>query len=236
MTGSSGGRAAGGGAAFFDVDETLITAKSMFEFLRFWLARTGDDGTRYARYAATLRDMSALGLPREEVNRAYYQYYTGAYAADVRAAGRDWYAAYRARPDAFVTAGISALAGHRAAGDAVVLVSGSFRACLDPLAEDLAVNRVLCGELVVDERGFLTGEVVEPMIGRAKADAVVRTMQELGLAAERCCGYGDHASDLDMLRAVGRPSVVGDDPTLGELARRHGWPVMSSAHGGREES
>jgi HAD superfamily hydrolase (TIGR01490 family) len=225
-----------GGAAFFDVDETLISAKSMFEFLRFWLARNGHDDTRYARCAAALRDMSALGLPREEVNRAYYQYYAGAYAADVRAAGRDWYAAYRKRPDAFVTAGISALAGHRAAGDAVVLVSGSFHFCLDPLAEDLAVDRVLCGELVVDERGFLTGEVVRPMIGRAKAEAVVRTIEELGLAAEDCCGYGDHASDLDMLRAVGRPTVVGDDPVLGQLARAHGWPVMSSVAGGREES
>ncbi|MET7736976.1 HAD-IB family hydrolase [Streptomyces sp. NPDC005402] len=223
------------GAAFFDVDETLITAKSMFEFLRFWLARGGDDGTRYARHAAALRDMSALGIPREEVNRAYYQYFAGTYAADVRAAGRDWYAAYRERPDAFVTAGLSALARHRAAGDTVVLVSGSFRACLDPLAEDLAADRVLCGQLVVDERGFHTGEVVEPMIGRAKADAVAKTMRELGLAAGDCCGYGDHASDLDMLRVVGRPSVIGDDPTLGELARTHGWPVMSSAHGARGE-
>lgn len=221
-----------GRAAFFDVDETLITAKSMFEFLRYWLAHTGDDGTGYQRAAGALRAMSAQGHPREVVNRAYYRNYAGAPVDDVFAAGREWYAEYRTRPTAFVAAGIAALAGHRTAGDTVVLVSGSFLACLAPLAADLAADRVLCTRVVVED-GTLTGDVVEPMIGRAKASAVTATIADLGLAPENCCGYGDHESDLDMLRIVGSPSVIGSDPTLTEHARDHGWPVLSPAGGGR---
>lgn len=220
-------------AAFFDVDETLLTGKSMFEFLRFWLARCGDDGTAYEREAAAVRELSARGMPREDVNRAFYSRFAGADAAEVRAAGRDWYARYRARPGAFVTAGVEALAAHRAAGDVVVLVSGSFPPALDPVAGDLGADRVLCTTVDVGADGRFTGTVTEPMIGAAKAEAVAKTAAELGVSIADCWGYGDHASDLGLLRAVGHPVVIGGDPVLTAHAREHGWPVLSQAGGGR---
>jgi HAD superfamily hydrolase (TIGR01490 family) len=124
---------------------------------------------------------------------------------------------------------VSALRAHRAAGDAVVLVSGSFLPCLAPVADDLGVTRVLCTQVTVAPLGTLTGAVEAPMIGRAKADAVRATIAGLGLSAAACWAYGDHASDLEMLRAVGHPSVVGDDPVLIGQAREHGWPVLERA-------
>ncbi|MFC9326847.1 HAD family hydrolase [Kitasatospora sp. NPDC057015] len=222
-------------AAFFDVDETLITAKSMFEFLRHWLALNGDDGSEYRERAAELRGIAARGLPREVGNRLYYRAFAGAPVAAVLAAGRAWYGDYRRRPDAFVTAGVAALARHRAAGDEVVLVSGSFEACLRPLALDLGADRVLCSEPLVGEDGRYTGMTGTSMIGEAKSLAVARTIGELGLRAGDCYGYGDHSSDLDMLDAVGHPVVIGADPVLNERAQERGWPVLSAAGGGREQ-
>lgn len=57
--------------AFFDVDETLITVKSMFAFLRHWLAERGDDGGEYARITDEIKQLAAAGTPREEINRHY---------------------------------------------------------------------------------------------------------------------------------------------------------------------
>jgi phosphoserine phosphatase len=71
------------------------------------------------------------------------------------------------------------------------------------------------------------------MIGRAKAEAVAKTAAGLGVSTQDCWGYGDHASDLGLLRAVGHPVVIGDDPVLAAHAREHGWPVLSQAGGGR---
>ncbi|WP_319018376.1 HAD family hydrolase [Microbispora sitophila] len=221
-------------AAFFDVDETLITAKSMFEFLRYWLARNGDDGTDYRRRAAELLDIAARGLPRAEGNRAYYLNFKGAPCADVAEAGRAWYADYREGPGSFVSASLSALARHRTAGDLIVLVSGSFGACLGPLAADLAADLVLCSDPSVAEDGTFTGEVTVPMIGAAKADAVARTIRERGLNAQDCFAYGDHVSDLEMLLVVGNPVVVGADPVLREHARSRDWPVLPATGGRRE--
>ncbi|MFE9676973.1 HAD family hydrolase [Streptomyces sp. NPDC006259] len=222
-------------AAFFDVDETLITAKSMFLFLRLWLAANGDDGTLYRRQADALRATVTQGLPREVGNRAYYRNFAGAPAADVLAAGRAWYADYRRLPEAFVTSCVAALERHRAAGDTVVLVSGSFEACLAPIAEDLGADLVLCSDPQTAPDGTYTGDVGTPMIGAAKTEAVTKAIADLGVAASDCFAYGDHSSDLGMLGAVGHPVVVGDDAVLGDIADKKGWPVLPAAGGRRDD-
>ncbi|MET8141384.1 HAD-IB family hydrolase [Sphaerisporangium sp. NPDC005288] len=208
--------------AFFDVDETLLTAKSMVEFLRYWLGR--DD----ARFRAVVAELGAVAERegRAAANRAYYRLFAGVSSAALTEAGRRWYARHRREPDAFVGSTAAALAGHRAAGDRVVLVSGSCRAVLDPLLTDVGGDDVLCTELVVGGDGRLTGEVARSMIGPAKSDAATELLLRLGASPADCFAYGDHASDLDLLTAVGSPRVVGGDPVLASWAEKHGWPVL----------
>lgn len=218
--------------AFFDVDETVIRVKSMFEFLRFWLSTQGDhDGTRYEAVAGELHARAASGVHRTEINRAYYRQFAGAEVADVVDAARRWYAGYRREPDAFITATLDALARHRDDGDTVVLVSGSFEPVLAPLAADVGAGAVLCTEPIVGTDGRYTGDVVRPMIGTNKADAVAELVAARGAQAEDCACYADHSSDLDMLQVVGRPTVVGDDPALRAHAADHGWAVLPADPG-----
>lgn len=209
-------------AAFFDVDETLLTAKSMVEFLRYWLG--GDD----ARFRSALTELSATAQRegRAVANRAYYRLFAGVPSATLAEGGRRWYAQHRRKPDAFVRSTAAALAEHHAAGDLVVLVSGSCHAVLEPLAADVGGGEVLCTELVVGGDGRLTGEVAGSMIGPAKSRAAARLLRRLSVSAADCFAYADHSSDLDLLTAVGNPRVVGDDPVLGSWAARHGWPVL----------
>jgi HAD superfamily hydrolase (TIGR01490 family) len=218
-------------AAFFDVDETLITVKSMFEFLRYWLARGGDNGPEYEAAVVELREMADRGVDRAEINRAYYRRYAGARHADLLDAGRDWFAEFAGQPEPFHLAALDAVAAHRSAGDTIVLVSGSFRPCLEPVAEAVGADMVLCSSPVVGADGLLTGEVLRPMIGGAKADGVATTTRSLGFAPRDCYAYGDHATDLDMLLAVGHAVVIGADPVLVAHAREHGWPVLPAGRG-----
>lgn len=221
------------GAAFFDVDETVIRVKSMFDFLRYWMACAGDDGSGYHAVVAEVQALAARDVSRAEINRRYYRQLAGAPMADLMQAGRKWYKNYRDQPTAFVTATCAALNRHRVAGDIIVLVSGSFRAVLKPLADELLADIVLCSEPLIDIDGRLTGEVAHPMIGERKAEAVTKTIKRLGLSADDCFCYGDHASDLDMLSCVGNPVVIGDDPVLTEHARRNGWLVLRASSGPR---
>ncbi|MGW1469553.1 HAD family hydrolase [Streptomyces sp. NPDC002308] len=215
--------------AFFDVDETVITAKSMVAFREYWLAAT--DPARAGAEASALRAAARTEPDREALNRWYYRRYAGVALADLEAAGRLWYDTYRRGAAAFVPDSVEALAAHRAAGREVVLVSGSMHPILTPLAEELGVGAVLCTELEVGADGLLTGEVLRPMIGAAKAEAAVRVMRERAADPGDCFAYGDHESDLALLRAVGGPVVVGASGPLNSEAERCGWTVLPGRPG-----
>jgi HAD superfamily hydrolase (TIGR01490 family) len=204
--------------AFFDVDETLIDIKSMFSFLEFHLA----DPDRYRAAAGELTRAARAGVPREETNRAYYRNYAGAQQEAVAESGRRWFARERQRDGFLHQDVVRELRRLQAEGYQVALVSGSFRACLEPIAEHLGADHVLCSEPDV-AAGRYTGEVRTAVIGAAKATAARALMDRSGARPEECVAYGDHASDLPLLTCVGGAAVVGDDPVLAEHADRFGW-------------
>ncbi|WP_405734211.1 HAD-IB family hydrolase [Streptomyces sp. NBC_00028] len=208
---------------FCDVDETLIDCKSMFEFLRFQLVRRfGEEGElRYRLVEADLKGRSAAGVPREDVNRAYYRSYAGESAEEMAVLGREWFSLAASAPGFFIGSTVAELARHRAAGADIVLVSGSFAPCLDPVAEYVGARHVLCSSPVVRD-GRYTGELPEPVIGEGKRAAALRLLAEHpGVNPRDCFAYGDHPSDFPLLDCVGHPRGVGDDPVVrGYLARR----------------
>jgi HAD superfamily hydrolase (TIGR01490 family) len=220
--------------AFFDVDETLISVKSMFHFLRFFLRARGWPPERYESITGELSRLAAAGVPREETNRHYYRSFAGEPVELVRRLGEDWFRAESSAAGFFHTAVAAALQRHRDHGDLIVLVSGSFRPCLDPIARHVGADRIECTELTVVQ-GKYTGTVVEPVIGMAKAKAVARVMAAVGVDRRNCVAYGDHISDLAMLAAVATPVVVGADEALTAHAVSAGWhrlavdPIMGSA-------
>ncbi|MEV6246374.1 HAD family hydrolase [Streptomyces sp. NPDC051742] len=211
--------------AFFDVDETLINRKSMASFLAFYWQRSREDRNRYARARDEHLRRQAAGVSRTQLNRAFYRNFRGAHAEDLHRAGGEWFAAEQARGDLFHPPAVEALRAHRLAGHHIALVSGSFLPCLAPVADALRADTVLCTTPEVRE-GVLTGEVGPPVIGPRKAELARRTMGERGADPAGCHAYGDHSSDADLLRAVGRPVVVGADPVLNELALREGWATL----------
>ncbi|WP_282203247.1 HAD family hydrolase [Kitasatospora fiedleri] len=221
--------------AFFDVDETLIAVKSMFSFLRFHLERRGERPETYDALVGQLHADAAAGTPRHEINRRYYRLFAGERAAELAASGRAWFedalrGAAEAGGSLLLAEPVAHLRAHRARGTAVVLLSGSFFACLDPVAELLGADGAL-GTRPIVRRGELTGEVVGPMIGGRKARAAAAAAWLRGADLDACLAYGDHASDLPLLEAVGRGLVVGADPVLAEAARTHGWQFLDAAPG-----
>ncbi|MFI8234272.1 HAD family hydrolase [Streptomyces sp. NPDC085900] len=205
---------------FSDVDETLIHCKSLLEFLDHYFAeRHGPDGRGHATAVrARLASATAAGAGREEANALYYRAWRGELLGEVRQAGRRWYAARRSAGGLFVEATYAALRRHRDEGAELALVSGSFAAVLDPLAEECGAAHVLCTRPAVAD-GVLTGEVAgEPVIGEGKRRAVRALLaRHPHIDPADCHAYGDHVSDLPMLLEVGHPTVVGDSPEL--LAR-----------------
>ncbi|CAB4634320.1 unannotated protein [freshwater metagenome] len=88
-------------------------------------------------------------------------------------------------------------------GYRVCLVSGGFVEVIEPLAQELGVDRLRANRLAVDN-GFLTGEVEGPIIDRiGKRLALEEFAEEFGIPMRRTIAIGDGANDIDMLEAAG---------------------------------
>jgi HAD superfamily hydrolase (TIGR01490 family) len=202
-------------AVFCDVDETLIASKSMLDFLGF-VAKHGERALVSAVEQAygELSGMLVAGATREALNRAYYRVYAGQPVRAIEALAAAWYTRRSEEPGFYLAATSGELARHREAGARIVLVSGSFAALLEPIAQAVHATHLICTRLIVEGVCY-TGEVEEPMIGEAKGRAV---QEYLAAAAElepaRCYAYADDVSDIPMLDCVGQPRVVGDDPAV----------------------
>ncbi|MET9057333.1 HAD family hydrolase [Streptomyces antibioticus] len=215
--------------AFFDVDGTLTTATTLFRFLRYYLAAQGHGPRVYEQRRQELKAMTAVGVPREATNRAYFTNFRDADAATVTRLGRAWFEAELVRGGLLNPSAVDALRGHVARGETVVLVSGSFPAVLWPLAEHLGVTDVWATLPEITD-GRYTGRLSrEPMIGPVKAEAARLAASVHGADLADCFSYGDHLSDLPILEAVGTPVVVSGDPRLDERARLRGWTVLPGA-------
>ncbi|MGW1912948.1 HAD family hydrolase [Streptomyces sp. NPDC002076] len=214
-------------AAFFDVDETLISCKSMLSFLAFHWDREGRTPARLTAARAALGHQLRSGVPREQVNRAYYRLLHGSHERDLEESGRLWFAREHAR-GLFHPPVREALRRHHRAGHLTILLSGSFAACLAPISRSVGADLLICTAPEVND-GILTGDLVDrPVIGGAKADAAHRVMRTFGLDPADCHAYADDASDLPLLSSVGHPVVVGSDPVLTARAALGNWPRLPS--------
>lgn len=218
--------------AFFDVDDTLIRIKSMFDFFPFWCDRQGQPD-QLSPFLTAFAEAAAQHQPREALNRLYYRFFAGAPQDRLIEAGELW-AAQRfgmSEPDPamLVQPVLARLRAYQAQGVTPVLVSGSMPALLAPLGRRLGVEHWLCTRQEVDDRGILTGRILPPQtIGAGKAEAIAAFLAAHGAAAADCLAYGDDLSDAPMLEAVGHPVAVIGSPALADLARRRGWPTLAA--------
>ncbi|MEU3849869.1 HAD-IB family hydrolase [Streptomyces sp. NPDC029554] len=218
-------RAGTPGAAFFDVDGTLTTGTTLFRFLEYRFAVEGRPPQAYTEERQRLRAMTEAGVCRSRTNRAYFASYARLGVSYVADLAEDWFRTELESGGFLHDSAVAALRGHQAAGEPVVLASGSFPALLAPLARLLDVDAVLATEPET-LLGHYTGDATVTMIGATKADAVRSWCAEHGIDPAAATAYGDHVSDLPMLRATGRGVVVGGDRELRAVAARQGWRLL----------
>jgi putative phosphoserine phosphatase/1-acylglycerol-3-phosphate O-acyltransferase len=115
---------------------------------------------------------------------------------------------------------------HRRRGHTVVLASSASTYQVEPLADYLGIDRVLCNRFVVDD-GTLTGEVEQPVLwGEGKVEAVQRLAEDHGIMLGRSFFYADGDEDEPLMHLVGHPRPTNPAPHLAQVASRRGWPVL----------
>lgn len=117
------------------------------------------------------------------------------------------------------------IAGHRAAGDLVVVLTASGQDVAEPIATLVGADACHSTRMAVAE-GRYTGDIDYYCYGEVKAQAAAAIAAERGVSLSDCHVYTDSITDLPLLEAVGRPTVVNPDRALRRVAAERGWPVL----------
>ena len=101
-----------------------------------------------------------------------------------------------------------------AKGHCVALVSGGFINIIAPMIESLSIKHYKANTLEI-VGGFLTGELVGPIIDRAaKGAALLEFAKACGVEIENTVAIGDGANDLDMMTLAGLSIAFNAKPIV----------------------
>ncbi|MFN4147940.1 MAG: HAD family hydrolase [Rhodocyclaceae bacterium] len=213
----------------FDLDNTLLSGDSDFEWAQFLISKGVLD-----------REV------HEAKNRAFYEDYKAG-TLDIHAFLKFQLAPLsrhdRRQLDAwqreFMATRILPLIGvparqlvkrHLDAGDLCVMVTATNSFVTGPICREFGIPH-LVATVPAHENGRFTGAPRgTPAFKEGKITRVNLWLEEMGLwwgAFERSTFYSDSHNDLPLLGLVTDPVAVDPDDTLRAHAARHGWPILS---------
>lgn len=121
---------------------------------------------------------------------------------------------------------LAIIAEHRRAGRRVVIISSSPYEVVRPLAKYLGVEEVIATRSKIGPDGKYTGELDFYAYADGKAQAMRDMAARDHISLEDSYAYSDSATDLPMLEAVGHPVVVNPDKELRDIAEGRDWQIM----------
>jgi HAD superfamily hydrolase (TIGR01490 family) len=215
------------GAAFFDVDNTIMQGASLFHLARGMHRRkffTTRDILKMAWHHAYFRLIGVEDPDHVDDARASaLAFIAGHRVEELRQIGEEIFdeaMAHRIWP------GTRALAQlHLDEGQRVWLVTAAPIEIASIIASRLGLTGAL-GTVAEAEDGVYTGRLVGDLLhGRAKAHAVRALAAKEGLNLKRCTAYSDSQNDVPMLSVVGTAVAINPDTGLREVARERQWEI-----------
>lgn len=114
---------------------------------------------------------------------------------------------------------------HRARGEPSFIASAALQEVVDALVAELGLDGGL-GSTAEVEDGVYTGRLVRRLDGRAKAEAVQSLADVKAIDLREASAYSDSSSDVPLLELVGHPVAVNPDRGLRRVAAERSWRVL----------
>lgn len=214
-----------GGAAFFDLDRTLLAGASGEVFSAAMrsagLISRSIPGEQllYRLFNAVGETLPSMALARQAVTLAKGRSQVVVQRAAETAADR---LVEMVQPLA-----APLFAEHRAAGRPLVLATTTPYDLVKPLADRLGLDDIVATRYGVGADGLYDGTLVGPFVWSAGKLAAAREWAERhGVDLAQSFAYSDSFYDTPLLAAVGYPFVVNPDPRMVFMAAARRWPTL----------
>jgi HAD superfamily hydrolase (TIGR01490 family) len=216
----------GRGAAFFDLDKTLMEGSSAIHFGRA-AYRAGLMTKRQLARDAWANIQFRMKGSNDETTKALWNRIldsiAGTRVVDLARLGPQILSGVLPRLYPEV---LAAAWGHQDAGRPVYIVTAASQELSDLLARVLVFDGGIGARSEIRD-GVYTGRPDGPFTYReGKAEAIRQVAEREGFDLAESYAYSDSESDLPMLRAVGHPVAVNPDDALRRVAREQGWEIM----------
>jgi putative phosphoserine phosphatase/1-acylglycerol-3-phosphate O-acyltransferase len=214
------------GAAFFDLDRTLLRGASgeVFAGAMRMAGLIGNDALPGERLLYRLFNTVGETLPSMVLARQAVSLAKGRSQASVAAAAESVADELCALVQPFAEA---AFESHRAAGRPIVLATTTPHDLVAPFAARLGLDDVVATRYGVGADGTYDGTLDGPFVWSAgKLAAITDWADRHGIDLAESYAYSDSVYDTPMLAAVGHPVVVNPDPRMVLVAAARRWPTL----------
>ncbi len=214
--------------ALFDLDHTLLSGDSDYEWAQFLVAKKvldpevyqAKNDDFYAQYKAGTLDIYE-----------FLDFQLQALADNPRAQLDAWHREYmETRIRQFIDERATELVRkHQEARDLCVVVTSTNSFVTGPICLELGIQNLIA-TIPAQENGRFTGKPRGiPAFREGKITRLEEWMESMGLwwdNFERVYFYSDSHNDLPLLLRVSHPVAVNPDETLLRHAQAAGWPVL----------
>ncbi len=215
------------GAAFFDVDNTIMRGASLFHFAKGLAQRKFFSGREIVGFGVKQVKFVLSGSEDVEdmasATEAALSFVEGRRVAELEHLGEEIFD--ESMVDKLIPGTLAMAQGHLDSGQQVWLVTATPVELATVIAKRLGLTGAL-GTVAEVRDGVYTGHLDGPPLhGLAKAEAIRAIAEREGLDLARCSAYSDSSNDIPMLSLVGNPVAVNPDSTLRAHARDNDWKI-----------
>ena len=215
--------------ALFDLDNTLLSGDSDFEWAQFLIGKgVLDREVHEARNVEFFEQYKAGTLDIH----AFLDFQLAPLSRHSRDELDAWHREFmstRIRP-LIGAAARELVAGHANAGDLLAIVTATNGFVTGPIAREFNVPHLIA-TVAAQEGGRFTGRPRGmPSFREGKIQRVEAWLESLGLwlgSFGQSWFYSDSHNDLPLLEIVSNPVAVDADTTLAQAAAQRGWPQIS---------
>jgi len=215
------------GAAFFDLDRTLLRRSSALALAGSFRERGLISRRQLAKAAVWQLLFVARGASAETVRRAaedglmLLRGFTPERMRELVATAMEPVL----KPLVYAEP-LRLVERHRERGEPAFIVSAALQEIVDGLADELGFDGALGTICEVGPDGAYTGRSVRSLHREAKAAAVLELAAERGIDLRTSTAYSDSHTDLPFLEVVGRPVAVNPDRELRRVAVGRRWRIV----------